>query len=193
MKKYLFITMIVLYVYSCTPLQVAPTVTVEKGLLNSKNWNVAVLDLNYEYEDEGNVGITHYSSAGKDGGRLVAGILAAELAKLKTLNIIERSQITKLIDEQALQQSGMIDNTAAAEIGKIAGADAIIIGDLTDYIIWDNVSGSGSTISFSLRMIEVQSGKVIFNAAISRARAFVDTFANTQLTSKELIESINAQ
>jgi len=72
----------------------------------------------------------------------------------------------------------------------MTGADAVIIGELTDYIIWDNVSGYGSTISFSIRMIELQSSRVILSAAISRARSFVDSFANTQLTSKELIESI---
>jgi len=175
---------------SCVPLQVAPTITLDKEILFAKEWNVAVLDLNYVFEEEGQASLTNYKSAGKDGGRVVANLLAAELATIENLKLIERGQIAKLLDEQALQQSGLIDSESAVKIGKMTGADAVIIGELTDYIIWDNVSGYGSTISFSIRMIELQSSRVILNAAISRARSFVDSFANTQLTSKELIESI---
>lgn len=81
----------------------------------------------------------------------------------------------------------------AVEIGKMSGADAVILGELTDYIIWDNVSGFGSTVSFSIRMIDVESSNVVLSAAISRARHSVDSFANAQLTAKELVETIKSR
>jgi curli biogenesis system outer membrane secretion channel CsgG len=176
--------------FSCVPVQVAPTITMEKDLFFGREWNVAVLDLNYEFEETGTISMTNYKSAGKDGGRVVANLLASELSNIKNIKIIERSEIAKLLDEQALQQSGIIDPEQARKIGKMAGADAVIMGELTDYIIWENLSGAGSTISFSIRMIDLQSSRVIMNAAISRARAYVDSFANTQLTTKEIVEGI---
>lgn len=52
---------------ACAPVQVAPTVTVNQNLLTSRLWNVAVFDLNYEFEDEGTVSISKYKSAGTNG------------------------------------------------------------------------------------------------------------------------------
>jgi len=193
MRFVLLSAIIFITFFSCVPVQVAPTITMEKDLFFGKMWTVAVLDLNYEFEGKGTVTMTNYESAGTDGGRVVANLLASELSTMDNLKIIERSEIAKLLDEQALQQSGVIDPENAKEIGKMAGADAVILGELTDYIIWNNLSGYGSTISFSVRMVELQSSRVIMNAAISRARPYVDSFANTQLTTKEIAETIAAK
>lgn len=190
MKFFILIVIVFLAATSCVPVQVAPSISMEKDILFSRNWNVAVLDLNYEFEEEGTLNMTHYLSAGKDGGRVVANLLTSELSNIDNFKLIERSEIAKLLDEQALQQSGVISPENAIEIGKMAGADAVILGDLTDYIIWDNISGGGSTISFSIRMIDLQSSRVIMNAAISRARPYVDSFANAQLTTKEIVDEI---
>ncbi len=190
MKIILLTVLMSTFLLNCVPVQVAPTISMEKELLFSKDWNIAVMDLNYVFEDEGQASLTNYKSAGEDGGRVVANLLANELATIKNLKLIERGQIAKLLDEQVLQQSGIIDSKNAAEIGKITGADAVIIGELTDYLIWDGVAGFGSTVSFSIRMIDTQSSRVILNVAISRARPYVDSFANIQLTAKEIVESI---
>lgn len=193
MKLYLLFIFIVGVTVSCAPMQVAPTLSLEKKLFQSKNWTVAVLDLDYEFEEEGTISISKYKSAGKDGGRVVAGILAAELGQLENMSIIERQRIAKVIEEQALHQTGLIDSQSAMEIGKLVGADGVVMGELTDYVAWENVGGYGSTISFSMRMTDVQTGKVIINAAISRVHVGVEPFSAVQLTTKELIENIKSR
>ena len=175
---------------SCIPAQVAPTLSVEHDVLFSKNWRVAVLNLNYEYEGEGDLNGGHYVSAGKDGGDVIAGLLASNLANMDNITIIEREKIAGLLEEQSLQQSGLISAESAIKVGKMAGAQAVIVGTLTDYVYWQNTGVSGSTISFSMRMIDVETGKVIINGSISRARSFVDVFPNAQMTTKELIDTI---
>ncbi len=193
MIKYLTAVLIPVLFVSCTPVQVAPTVSVEKDIFFARQWNVAVLDLNYEFEEEGAVSLSKYKSAGKNGGRVVAGLLAGALAEMSNLTIIERTQITRLLDEQALQQSGVIDTETAKKVGRLTGADAVVVGDLTDYLIWEAIGSYGSTISFSIRIIDVQSGRILANAAISRVRTLVDSFANVQLTAAELVKSIKQQ
>ena len=64
-KNILTSTLAFFLFFSCIPAQVAPTVSVERDALYSKNWHVAVLDLNYEYEGEGDLNGSHYVSAGK--------------------------------------------------------------------------------------------------------------------------------
>lgn len=190
MKIKYFIPMLLGFLTACSATQIAPTISMDADNLFVKTWNLAVIDLNYEFEGEGKISINHYVSAGRNGGRVVAGLLAAELANLENIKVVERGRITKLIDEQVLQQSGAIDSKSAIQIGKLVGADAVVVGDLTDYLIWDNVGGFGSTISYSMRMIDVQSGRILLNASISRVRPFVDAFPNAQLTTRELVESI---
>jgi curli biogenesis system outer membrane secretion channel CsgG len=170
--------------------QVAPGISVENELFDSRNWNVAVVDFNYEFEGEGNANGTNYVSAGKDGGRVIADLFSAEFSRLNNIAIIERSRISNVLDEQALQQSGVIQAEKAASVGKLLGADAVVMGELTDYVSWSNLAGYGSTISFSVRMIDVQTGKVILNGSISRVRQFTETFPNAQLTTRELVDSM---
>lgn len=193
MKLFFTAAILLTALISCVPVQVAPTITVEKKLFKSKTWNVAVFDLDYEFEEEGTISISKYKSAGKDGGRVVAGILAAELGKLDNVNIIERQRITQLLDEQAVQQSGVVDFETAVKVGKLVGADAIVLGDLTDYVSWENIGAYGSTISFSIRMVDIQSSRVLLNASISRVHTGVEPFSAVQLTAKELVQNIISQ
>ena len=72
----------------------------------------------------------------------------------------------------------------------MVGADAVVIGELTDYVYWENVAGYGSTVSFSIRMVDVQTNKVILNSSISRVRHNTEPFANVQLTTEELVNTI---
>lgn len=175
---------------ACAPASPPPTVSLDRSVLSTRNWKVAVLDLNYEFEGTGSIGTMQYLSAGKDGGKVVAGILAANLAELPYFTIIERGQIAKVLEEAALQQSGLADAGSAARIGALLGADAVITGDLTDYVLWEARGTSGTTVSFSIRMIDTDSGRVLLNAAITRPRPLVDTFANMQMTCKELVDDI---
>ena len=71
------------------------------------------------------------------------------------------------------------------------GADAVVTGELTDYVYWENISGYGSTVSFSIRIVDLQSSKVIINSSISCIRSDTEPFVNVQLTTKELIENIS--
>lgn len=48
--------------------------------------------------------------------------------------IIERSRLEAVLAEQAIGGSGMVDNTQAASIGEILGADAIISGEVSTNI-----------------------------------------------------------
>ena len=164
---------------SCVPVQIAPTITMEKDLFRSKKWNVAVVDFDYDFEGEGTLNGTNYKSAGKDGGKVLADLFSAELSRLENVSILERSKIAEVTD------SG-----SAAELGKLVGADAVVTGVVTDYVYWSNLTGSGTTVSFSIKMIDVRTGKVMLNGSISRARNLTDAFPNAQMTTKDLVDAI---
>ena len=170
--------------------KVAPSINIEKDIFNAGEWQLAVIDLNYEVEGEGQVFISKTRGGGQDGGSIVAGLLSSEFSRLNNVTVIERGQIESVLEEQALQLSGVISSKEALKVGKLLGANAVLVGDLSNYVTWENVLGWGSTVAFSVRMIEVGSGKVILNSAISRARNNHDIFANCQVTAKEMVDKI---
>ncbi len=190
MKQLLLMLTGAILLSSCASFKAKPVVSVDTELYHSRSWRTAVLDLDYEYEDEGTMGATNYVSAGKDGGAVIAGLLANELAGLENIKIIERRKIEAILAEQEIQLSGAIDGDSAVEIGRLTGADGVGVGELVDYVYWQSLGVSGTTVSFSMRMIDIETGEVLFNASISRARSLTDIFPNSQVTVNELVDAI---
>ncbi len=64
-------------------------------------------------------------------GSDVSDMFVAKLVNNKFYTVIEREEISKILEEQALSLSGVIDETAAAEIGKLLGAEGLVMGSGT--------------------------------------------------------------
>jgi len=75
-----------------------------------------------------------------------------ELVALRRFRVIERSAIDKIVSEQKIQASGFVDDKTAVKLGKIAGADALVIG---------NISATGSAVKVSARLVDVETGETI--------------------------------
>ncbi|HOU83866.1 MAG TPA: CsgG/HfaB family protein [Spirochaetota bacterium] len=82
----------------------------------------------------------------------------------KGINISERSQIDKIIEEQELQQTGIFSNKNAAEVGKGVGAKYVIIGTTTRFNKFagetDNVG-----LKINVKIVEVKSFRVVSAAS----------------------------
>lgn len=92
---------------------------------------------------------------------------SGELAEAKTaiilLNhgcqIMERSKLSSIVGEQKLQLSGLVEESQAIEVGKLAGVNAIFIGAIT-------LSGKtwryeATNMAFTGKLINVKTGKII--------------------------------
>ncbi|MBI2429756.1 MAG: hypothetical protein HYV29_13370 [Ignavibacteriales bacterium] len=75
-----------------------------------------------------------------------------ELVNLRRFRVIERSAIDKIVSEQKIQASGFVDDKTAVKLGKIAGADALVIG---------NISMSGTAVKISARLVDVETGETL--------------------------------
>ena len=89
-----------------------------------------------------------------------------DLVNTGMFNVIERERLDALIDEMSLGMSGIIDANSAAQIGKLLGAQYIVIGSVT------GLSTKTKTNSFAgnsyqviahvyVRMVEVETGRVV--------------------------------
>jgi len=87
--------------------------------------------------------------------------LATSLATVEGLNIIERSQLEKLLKEQNFSHSGVVDSETAKKMGKILGVDVIVSGTVTRI---------GRHWEINCRAINVENGKILTGSRV-KARA----------------------
>jgi len=67
----------------------------------------------------------------KDCGKTVVGPIIAELSKNKQFDLIERALTEQVLKEQGLQLSAIIDERSAARLGKVLGAQYVLIGQIS--------------------------------------------------------------
>jgi TolB-like protein len=65
-------------------------------------------------------------------GKIVAAELATDLRRDHNLLLVERARLSELLGELKLQQSGLLEGKGAAELGKLADAQALVIGSASD-------------------------------------------------------------
>ncbi len=78
--------------------------------------------------------------------------MIAQLVTLRRFKVIERTALDKVLAEQSLQASGLVDEKAATNLGKLAGADAIVLGSLTM---------AKNHTKVSARVIDTETGETI--------------------------------
>ncbi|MGQ9866412.1 MAG: CsgG/HfaB family protein [Pseudanabaenaceae cyanobacterium] len=102
---------------------------------------IAVLDFDFS-----NVSSPNLLSTYPGISRGVSDILVDRLVKNGSFRLIERSRIEAVMREQNLGASGRLDAATAAEIGKILGVDAVVIGSVTRLDVQNRQSGFGGGI-----------------------------------------------
>lgn len=91
------------------------------------------------------------SSVSKDVGLAVQEIISSTFVNTGRYIIIERSMIDKIIKEQSFQNSDLADNSQATEIGRIAGANKVVLS---------SISMVGSKTVISVKIIDVQTANI---------------------------------
>jgi TolB-like protein len=132
----------------------------EKKSVDEKNTRLPVGALTYDPSRVTQVGsrlalaVLPFESKG-DAQKLNVSVtdkLVTQLVNLRRFKVMERASLEKVLKEQKLQVSGVVDEKTAVNVGKIAGADAIIIGDV-------NIVGGFAKVS--ARVIDTETSETI--------------------------------
>jgi TolB-like protein len=85
-------------------------------------------------------------------GAIVSEWFITGIVKNGRFDVVERAMLQKIVSEQKLSKSGMIDETSAAALGKILGVKVIISGSIVK---------TRDTIEINSRVINVEDGSII--------------------------------
>ena len=83
----------------------------------------------------------------------LADMMMTELAKIKALKVIERSQLDKIMRELNLSMSGVVDDASLKEAGKMLGADMLLLGSFNQ--------GFDNDIRIDARLVKVETGETV--------------------------------
>jgi len=89
---------------------------------------------------------------GKQIGEIVAEWLITSLANTGRFEVVERAQLQKILKEQQLGISGMINQETAAKMGELLGVKVIVSGSVIQI---------GNTYDVNARLISVEDGSII--------------------------------
>ncbi len=109
-------------------------------------------------------------------GQTVTEMLVTALIQDGRFTVMERVQLEKLLQEQSLSQSGVIDTETAIQVGKVAGLEAVILG---------SVSRLKTAIEADARLIDIETAK-----ALAAANASVVDVDNVRDLAKELASQL---
>jgi TolB-like protein len=90
--------------------------------------------------------------------QIVSNWLIAFLVNTKSLDVVERQALEKVLQEQSLGQSGILDSESAAKVGQLLGVDVLVTGSLT-YL--------NDTLEITARMIDSTNGSILGAASVS--------------------------
>lgn len=121
-----------------------------------------------------------YAGVGWD----LADTLTNELAALGSFTIVERAKLEPVLREQDLAASGRVARGTGAKIGKLTGAQYLIMGSVSSYE--ENTKGGGGGIGFKgvrlggkksdayiavdLRVVDTTTGEIAYTRSVE-ARA----------------------
>ncbi len=103
-------------------------------------------------------------------GGAAADILITELAKTGKFIVVERDKLNKLMEEQKLGATGVVDSNTAAQMGKVLGLNAIVTGAISnfgvnttgsDYLITQSKRQSAQT-TVDIRVVDAETGQVLY-------------------------------
>ena len=104
------------------------------------------------------------------------------------LEVVERGKLSKILEEQKISNSGLVDQGKAVEIGKLAGVQAIIMGGVTytqetkdgkvevrdkNGTYYQPARYRRVDVTYKMKIIDVQTGKLL--GSVERNNGIEDT------------------
>jgi len=126
------------------------------------------------------IGITEFETNGLtvrvhggghyDIGLGAADLLATELSKNKNFEVIERQQIRSVLQEQSFGASGAVDDSTAAQMGKLVGLKYIVYGKIisagaesgSHSLMGLTVNQLNVKVQIAVRMIDATTGSIVW-------------------------------
>jgi len=108
--------------------------------------------------------------------------ITSDLLVIKGVVLVERLQLRKVLSEQSLQLTGAIDEATAVKVGKLIGADILVVGAFQK---------QAQTIRLTARFVNVQTSGILQTAKATGN--LKDIFDLQDQIVKDLVKNLNIE
>jgi curli biogenesis system outer membrane secretion channel CsgG len=105
-----------------------------------------------------------------DPGTGISDMVVTDLVNTGNFSVYERERLEEVLGEQVLGQTGLVDASTAASLGKLLGVQVLLMGTVTRFDlqtksirlpIVGEVGESTATVQLDLRLVDVETGEII--------------------------------
>ena len=100
-------------------------------------------------------------------GSSVSDMFVTEMLRAGRYELVERSQMSKVLNEAELSLAGL-SVAKAAEVGNMLGADGVIIGTVDEYSTVAYRGAAFPVVGITVRLIDCKSGKVMWSVDLAK-------------------------
>ncbi len=94
-------------------------------------------------------------------GQAVADTIITELINMKRFEVADRVNIERIMKEQALALSGLMDESNAVKVGELLGAKTSIMGSITGFSIGKNKKkGFDGSLSVDIKVVNIETSRI---------------------------------
>ena len=140
------------------------------GAKNAGEYGPIVSSILKSYQGDGKTiavaGFSYADGRASADGNIVAERFTTELINHGTLKVVERKQIEKVLGELKLQNAGAIDPESAKRIGRMLGADLLVLGGMVEL--------PGRVLELNIRLASVESGQAAAAVTAQVQKDWVD-------------------
>jgi len=98
-------------------------------------------------------------------GELAYEAFSTYILEIEGYSVVDRGALEEIIKEQKLGQSGTIDQSKAVEIGKLLGAQGVVLGSVTEYVERNYLLFPPAKVSLTARMVNTETSEVEWTAS----------------------------
>lgn len=97
-------------------------------------------------------------------GASVSDLMVTEILRSGRCELVERTQLSKVLQEAEVGLSGLTD-TKAVELGKMLGAQGVIVGSVDEYGMISRKGNTYASVGISARLIDTSTGSVVWSVS----------------------------
>ena len=154
---------------------------------------VAVVDFDFDRPEKGRADrgrIIRPANAGP----ILADIFAQHLLGSGLYQVVERGKIDQILSENDIDPAGIFAASNLDKLRKILNVDGLIVGAVLEYGDWRTAINWGGTSSFTARLVDIDTGLVIWatsaNLSIAMTNSGAVAHAATDVALKELLTQL---
>lgn len=118
------------------------------------------------------------------------------LVQNKNYIVVERGELTKILRELGLQNTGVVDGSTAIEIGKLSGSDYTLLGNVVSADIgqFDNIlySGYKAKVKFALRIVDNKTGVIVVSEVVEGTKSEMAS-QGARVSAENLLSAASAE